>query len=334
MKKKSLRDQFSSAKNKTKTLYIITNTLTTDIRDNTFPSSSSNEELADIFANFFVENVNKIRSEFKHNENYNIPTRNCNMLSYFQTITEEELFNTIKTMNITTSSNDPCNTKFILNFSEILVTVWTKVINKSIVEGTVLKYWKEATILPIQKNHKLGMDLTNYPPISNLAFFSKCIEKVILKELWNHFKINKLILNYQSAHRANHLTETAILNLCDNILQNMENNINTTMVALDLSAAFDTVNHKILLEVLNKYYGIQGVALQWIKSYLANRQFQIQIEDKFLEVKTIDLSVPQGSILGPIRFTCYARTLQESSQATTVYLDMLMTTPSLNHSHL
>ena len=83
------------------------------------------------------------------------------------------------------------------------------------------------------------------------------------------------------------------------------------MVALDLSAAFDIVNHIILLEVLNKYYGIHGLALQWIKSYLTNRQFQVQIEDKFSEVKTVDFSVPQGSILGPILFIYYASTLQE-----------------------
>ena len=237
-----------------------------------------------------MEKVNKIRSEFQHDEIYNIPTRSCNTISYFQTITEEEIYKTIITMNSTTSSNDPCNTKFILNFSHILVPVWTKIINKSIVEGTVLKCWKEAIILPIQKNHNLGMDLTNYQPISNLTFFSKLLEKVILNQLWNHLKINKLIPNSQSAYRANHSTETAILNLCDSILQNMENNINTTMVTLDLSATFDTVNHKILLEVLNKYYGIQGVALQWIKSYLANRKFHVQIEDKFSEVKTIDFS--------------------------------------------
>ena len=91
----------------------------------------------------------------------------------------------------------------------------------------------------------------------------------------------------------------------------MKKNINTAMVALDLSAAFDTVNHKILLEVLNKYYGIQGLALQWIGSYLTNRQFHVHIEDKFSEVKSVDFSVPQGSILGPICFTCYASTLQE-----------------------
>ena len=214
-------------------------------------------------------------------------------------------------MKSTTSSHDPCNTKFILNFSQILVPVWTNIINGSIAEGTVIKCWKEAIVLPVQMNHNLGTDLTNYRPIGNLTLFSKLIEKIILNQLWNHFKTNKLLPNYWNAYKANHSTETVILNLCDNILQNMEKKINTTMVALDLSAAFDTVNHKILLEVLNKYYGIQGLALQWIKSYLTNRQFHVQIEDKFSEVETIDFSVPQVRILGPILFTCYASTLQE-----------------------
>ena len=199
--------------------------ITTDIKENTLQSSSSNKELADIFANFFVEKVNKIRSEFQHDETYNIPIRNCNTLSNYQTITDEELFEPTKKMNSATCSNDPCNTKFILSFSLILVPTWTKMINKSILEGIVLQNWKKAIILPIQKNHKLGTDLTNYWPISNLTFFSKLIEKVILQQLWNHFNTNKLVPNYQSAYRANHSTETAILNLCDNILQNMENNI-------------------------------------------------------------------------------------------------------------
>ena len=103
-------------------------------------------------------------------------------------------------------------------------------------------------------------------------------------------------------------------------------NINTAMVSLDLSASFDKVDNRILLEVLNKYYGIKGLALQWIKSYLTNRQFQVQIEDQFSEVKKIDFSVPQGSILGPILFTCYASTLQElftNSNNLTGYADGL-----------
>ena len=203
-------------------LYKITKTLTSDISKNTLLATTSHKELADIFVNFFVNKVTKIRSEFQHDENYKIPTRNCKTLLNFQTIIEEELLKTIKTMKSTTSSNNPCNTKFILNFSQILVPVWTNIINKSIEEGIVLKCWKEVIVLPLQKYHNLGTDLTIYRPISSLTFFSKLIGKIILNQLWNHFKTNKLLPNYQSAYRANHSTETVILNLCDNILQNVE----------------------------------------------------------------------------------------------------------------
>ena len=125
-------------------------------------------------------------------------------------------------MKSTTCPNDPGNTKFILNFTEILVPVWTNIINKSIEEGTVLKYWKEAMVHAVQKNHSLGTNLTNYRPISNLTFFSKLIEKIIFNQLMNHVRTKRLLPNYQSAYRANHSTERAILNLCDNILQNIE----------------------------------------------------------------------------------------------------------------
>ena len=134
-----MRDKLNSGNNKTKTLYKITKTLTSDTSEDILPTATSHKELADIFANFFVDKVTKIRSKFQNDENYKIPIRNCKTLLNFQTITEEELVKTIKIMKSTTSSNDPCNTKFILNFAQILVSVWTNIINKSIEEGTVLK---------------------------------------------------------------------------------------------------------------------------------------------------------------------------------------------------
>ena len=94
-KKKTLRDKLNSGNNKTKTLYKITISLTSDVSENTLPATTSHKELADIFANFLVNKVTKIRSEFQHEENYNIQTRNCKTLLKFQTITEE-LFKTIK----------------------------------------------------------------------------------------------------------------------------------------------------------------------------------------------------------------------------------------------
>ena len=157
-----MTDKLSSGKKKTKTLYKIAKSLTTDISENTLLATTSHKELADIFANFFVDKVTKIRSVFQHDKNYKIPTRNCKTPLNFQTIMEEEVFITIKTIKSATSSNDPCNTKFILNFSQIPVPVWTNMINKSIEEGTVLKCWKEVIVFKVQKNHNLGTNLTNY----------------------------------------------------------------------------------------------------------------------------------------------------------------------------
>ena len=106
-------------------------------------------------------------------------------------------------------------------------------------------------------------------------------------------------------------TETTILDLCDNILIDMENNENTAMVALGISAVFDTVNHKILIKVLKNYFGIGEKASNLIMSYLQNRQFQVQINVLSSEKLTINYSVPQGSILGPLLFNCYSSTIQE-----------------------
>ena len=102
-KKKILRDKLSSDKNNTKTLYKITKILTSDTSENNFPESTSNKGLADIFADFFVDKVTKIKSGFQSNENYNVPTRICTSLSEFQTVTQEALIKTIKTMKSTTS---------------------------------------------------------------------------------------------------------------------------------------------------------------------------------------------------------------------------------------
>ena len=99
--------------------------------------------------------------------------------------------------------------------------------------------------------------------------------------------------------------------MCDNILRNMENGKCTSIVSLDLSTAFDTVNHTILLDVLNGNLGISEHALTGISSYLSSRKFLVQIGHFTSETVEIDFSVPQGSILGPILFNCYASTLME-----------------------
>ena len=126
-----------------------------------------------------------------------------------------------------------------------------------------------------------------------------------------HFEQQSLLPNHQSTYRKHYSTETTLLNMCGNILRNMEHGKCTSIVSLNLSAAFDTVNHTVLLDILNGYFGISEHAWSWISSYLSSRKFQVQIGHLISMMVEIDFSVPQGSILGPILFNCYASTLME-----------------------
>ena len=147
--------------------------------------------------------------------------------------------------------------------------------------------------------------------MSNLSFMAKLIEKAAQIQLMAHFTEQNLLPKHQNAYRKHFSTETAILNICDNIWTNMENSKLTSIICLDLSVAFDTVNHSILLDVMRNYFGITDMALDGIQHYLRNRKFSVHIDSFSSNTKTINFSVPQGSILGPPLFNCYVSTLME-----------------------
>ena len=116
--------------------------------------------------------------------------------------------------------------------------------------------------------------------------------------------------DYQSAYRPNHSCESAMVKLVNDLLWNMEHQKLTMIVATDLSAAFDTVDYDITLEVLQKRYGIDGTALSWFDSYLRPRFCKVAINNSFSNTRELFQSVPQGSSLGPVVYSSYARTLQ------------------------
>ncbi len=117
--------------------------------------------------------------------------------------------------------------------------------------------------------------LKNYRPISNLPFLSKILEKVVFHKLLSHLQENNLSNPFKSAYRAGHSTETVLLRIVNDILSALDSdNISVLLLLdllLDLSAAFDTIDHQILLSRLNSVFGIQSTALQWFQSYLSDR---------------------------------------------------------------
>ena len=180
-------------------------------------------------------------------------------------------------MKKTTCVIDPCNVHFLMEFKENLLSTWTKIINTSLLNGSFLQPWKKAVVRPLIKSSKLDREFKNYWPITNVSFISKSIEKAVLLQLSKYFEDQNLLPTYQSAYHKHHSTETAVLNICGDILQNYEHNKGTAMVYLNLKAVFDTVNHTILKTVMEHYFDPKDTALQWLSSYVSDRQFWVQI---------------------------------------------------------
>ena len=153
--------------------------------------------------------------------------------------------------------------------------------------------------------------MQNYRPASNLSFISKVLEIVVATRLDDHMLDNNLYFSVQSAYRERHSTETALLKVQIYILTALDSGSWAVLLMLDLSAAFDTIKHGILLSRLKSFYSISGDALDWFKSYLSNRVQRVIIGDTVLECKDLNFGVPQGSVLGPKTYCMYTKPISD-----------------------
>ena len=160
--------------------------------------------------------------------------------------------------------------------------------------------------MPIRKTSSLDKEIfKNYRPVSNLNFISKILERVVAVQLQTHLDEAGLMTPFQSVYRKHHSTESAHLNIHNDILLNMAKGSLTVLTLLDLSTMFNTIDHTILLDRLNLYYGISELALGWFKSYLSGRTHSVKVGCTLSHPAALQYGVPQGSVLGPILFSLY-----------------------------
>ena len=210
---------------------------------------------------------------------------------------------------------DPITTGLLKACIDSLVPVVTRIVNESLESGTVCDILKQAVVTPLLKKPNLDSNmLENYRPVSNLPFISNIIEKAVLTQLQEHLIGNGLLETYRSAYRKEHSTETALLAVTDNLLSNIDNRLASIVTFLDLSAAFDTLDHQILLKRLSITYGIHAKALQWFSSYLSDRRQSVTIGSIFPKPVPLQSGVPHGSLLGTILFTLYTQPLSNTIQ--------------------
>ena len=163
---------------------------------------------------------------------------------------------------------------------------------------------------PLLKKSDLDFELEkNYRPVSNLKFISKTTERVACSFIVDHIKTHNLFSRVQSAYRSYHSTETALLSVQNDILRAVDKFGAVLLVLLDLSAAFDTIDHNLLLLLLEKSFGLSGTVLLWIKSYISARSQSVRVGKAISEVLCLLFGVPQGSVLGPILFILYTTSL-------------------------
>ena len=195
-----------------------------------------------------------------------------------------------------------CQLKKNINY---FCLTYSELINKYIEQSHFPLLIKHTIITPILKNSSLDKTLTkNYRPIYNLSFLSKIIEKIIANNLTNHITNNNLDNPRQTAYKRKHNTETLLLDLTKYISYNIHNNKYVILIQLDLTAAFDTINHMILYKKL-KSIGIHQSIIQLIQSYLTGRTFNIKSNKPFNTYNCPEIGVLQGSVLGPLLFNIY-----------------------------
>ena len=285
------------------------------------PSSAIDnpEALSEDFKDFFAKKVDDIRLDIEKELKTSISSGSkigdenaihCSF-SEFTALTLGELKDVIGLISNKFCDLDPIPSFLLKRCVDELSPILLHVVNQSLCQGKFPSSLKSAVVKPtIKKNHLDADCLKNYRPVSNLSVVSKLLERVALTQLNKYLVENDLHCSMQSGYRPNHSCETLHVRMSDDVLREIHSDNIVIVVLLDLSAAFDTIDHGILLDKLLTDFGICGKALEWFTSYLKDRSFRVKIDKSLSDLLCLLFGVPQGSLLGLILFILYIKYLE------------------------
>ena len=278
-------------------------TLNTLLGANQSHQPPKNSPSAQQFADFFEAKVAAVRRLTGGGEVLSELPPASEFLDRFQPCTIEEVRSIIMASPSKTCHLDPLPTDVLKKFLPELLPYITDMCNASLEQDNLPLSQSHAIITPrLKKAGADTSDVKNFRPVSNLTFMSKVVEKLVCRQLVSFLERLNLLPSCQSAYRKKHSTETAVLRVITDVLRAADQGQVTLLCMLDLSAAFDTVDHEILIDRLQQSFGIHGQVLSWIKSFLSGRTQSVSMGGQHSTISTLVCGVPQGSVLGPILF--------------------------------
>ncbi len=240
------------------------------------PPTPSSTLKADDFATFFINKITNLTAQLSTPQTVkHILPANIHSFTSFSPLSEAEVSKLILSSHPTTCLLDPIPSHLLQAISPAVVPALTPIVNTSFHTGVFPSAFKQARITPLLKKPTLNPTLLgNYRPVSLLPFIAKTLERVVFNQVSAFLTQNNLLDSNQSGYRSGHSPETALLSVVEALKLAGAASKSSLLILLDLSAAFDTVNHQILLSTLLRK-GISGTALQWVESYLSDRSFKV-----------------------------------------------------------
>ena len=226
-------------------------------------------------------------------------------------VTSCELLDLIKCANTKTCSLDPCPTDLLKKTFGIHIETLLSIFNTSFDEGVFPDIFKTAQVTPLLKSPSMDKFLLkSYRPVSNLRSVGKLHERVGVIRLNEHIENSHKLEVCQSAYKPGHSTETALLKVFSDIATHMDQGRIVLLAMIDLSAAFDTIDHDMLVRLMDEEYGIRGSALSWYSSYFRDRHQYCKLGCHESDRHKLNTGCPQGSVFGPVSYNLYTAPIE------------------------
>ena len=229
-----------------------------------------------------------------------------NSMYSFTELSISQFRDLISASSNSTSPLDIIPTHLVKSFSDHYFLDLLKLLNLTLKAGCFPQSFKLAIVMPhLKKANSDNEDFSNYQPISNLSYISKLLERAAFIQMREHLEKNSLLSKYQIAYRKFFSPKTALAKVTNDLPLNLDRTKSTFYIGLDLSAAFDTLDQELLLSILETSLGFKDKVLSFLNCYLSSRSQKVLIDGEYSMPRTIKTGVPQGSILGPVLFSCY-----------------------------